>query len=112
MAWEDELDVAARDQVIHAVRVGVRVTDPNLEPFVYGLIARRRRQNRWRVVQALVALVISGFWVYVTTVVRPSSFRWFWIMTFALALATIPFVIRAEWRRLDRAESAQTRTPG
>jgi hypothetical protein len=112
MAWEDKLDTAAREQVAHAVRDGVPIADASLEPFVYGLIARRRRQNRWRVAQVAVALVFSSLWIYVTTVVRPSPFRWFWIVTFALAVAALPLVIRAEQRRLDKAEAAQTSPRG
>ena len=106
-AWEDGLDLPDREQIVKAVRVGARVADPELEPFVYGLIARRRRQNRWRLVQALVALSISGSWAYMTTVVRPSAIKWFWIVSFAIALVAIPVLIRAEARRLDKAESAQ-----
>lgn len=106
-AWEAGLDLTEREQVVKAVRTGVRVADPGLEPFVYGLIARRRRQNRFRLVQVVVALVISGSWVYVTTIVRPSGFKWFWILSFAIALVAIPVLIRAETRRLDKAESAQ-----
>ena len=108
MAWEHDLDAARRQQVAQAVRDGTQIDDPTLEPFVYGLIARRRRQNRWRTVQVAVALVFSALWIYVTTVVRPSPFRWFWVATFAIAVAAIPLVIRAEQRRLDRAEAAQT----
>ena len=106
-AWEDGLDLPDREQIVKAVRVAARVVDPELEPFVYGLIARRRRQNRWRLVQALVALSISGSWAYMTTVVRPSAIKWFWIVSFAIALVAIPVLIRAEARRLDKAESAQ-----
>lgn len=48
VAWENELDPTSREEVARAVREGVRIADTRLEPFVYGLIARRRRQNRWR----------------------------------------------------------------
>ena len=108
MAWENELDQPAREQVVRAIRDGARIADPSLEPFVYGLIARRRRQNRWRTVQVGIALVFSALWIYVTTFVRPSPFRWFWIVTFAIAVAAVPLMIRAEQRRLDKAEAAQS----
>jgi hypothetical protein len=106
-AWEDDLDVDQRQRVVHALRTGVRMQDEQLEPFVYGLIARRRRQNRWRLIQIVVALWISGFWTYVTTVVHPSAAKWFWIASFMVALVAMPVLVRAEAKRLDRAEAAQ-----
>jgi hypothetical protein len=106
-AWEEDLDVAQRQQVVNALRAGVRVQDEQLEPFVYGLVARRRRQNRWRLVQIVVALWISGLWIYVTTVVHPSAAKWFWITSFVIALVALPVLVRGESKRLDKAEAAQ-----
>jgi len=60
----------------------------------------------------VVALTFSSLWIYVTTVVRLSPFPWFWILTFAIAAAAIPLVIRAEQRRLDKAEAAQSSPRG
>ena len=106
-AWEDDLDVDQRQQVVNALRTGARVQDERLGPFVYGLIARRRRQNRWRLVQIVVALWISGFWTYVTTVVHPSAAKWFWIASFVVAFVALPVLVRGESKRLDKAEAAQ-----
>ena len=107
MTWE-ALKAEDRKQVSDAVRGGRRVDGRNLEPFVYGLIARRRRQQRWRIVQTSITIAITGFWVVATTVIRPSPFRWFSIPTLILVLGVAPIAIRSENRRLDRAEQAQT----
>src|SRR5439155_152921 len=78
-AWEERLDADSRRQVTSAIKDGSRLDDPALEPFLHGLIARRRRQNRWRIAQGVFTLALLGAWVIATTVIRPSLWSWFYI---------------------------------
>jgi len=110
-AWEN-LDARARMEVANAVKEGVRVSDPGLEPFVYGLIARGRSRHRWGLVLAVLSLGQGVFWVIATTVIRPSAFKWLWIVAVATEVAVIPFLIRADSQRLNKAEAAQTSPRG
>jgi hypothetical protein len=110
MSWE-ALDPDARQRVSDAVAEGKRVGDTRLEPFVYGMIAKRRRQQRWRILQSAFTVVLSGFWVAATTVLRPSPFAWFFVPALIVALIVPPVLIHGEARRLDRAEVAQTSPP-
>ena len=107
-AWEELLDTESRKRVEDVIKNGDRLGDPALEPFVYGLIARRRRRHRWRIVQAALMFVIAGVWVVATTVVRPSPLGWFWIALLVVVVTVVPFKLRLEGRALDRAEEAQT----
>jgi hypothetical protein len=107
-AWEELLDPESRKRVEDAIKGGDRLDDPALEPFVYGLIAWRRKRLRWRIVQAVILFVIAGVWVIETTVIRPSPLSWFWIAVLVIIVTVIPFKLRLEKRALDRAEEAQT----
>ncbi len=111
-AWEERLDADSRRQVTSAIKDGSRLDDPALEPFLYGLIARRRRQNRWRIVQGVFTLALLGAWVIATTVIRPSLWSWFYIASLIAGLAIVPFAVLRERPRLDRAESVQTSPRG
>jgi hypothetical protein len=71
-AWEELLDAESRKRVEDAIKNDDKLDEPTLEPFVYGLIARRRKRHRWRMVQAAILFVIAALWVIATTVVRPS----------------------------------------
>jgi hypothetical protein len=107
-AWEERLDAEGRRRVRAAVTDGSRLDDAVLEPYVYGLIARRRRQLRWRVLQGVFTLAIVSAWVVATTVIRPSLWSWFYIPLLVACLTVLPLALLRERHRLDRAALAQT----
>jgi hypothetical protein len=88
-AWE-ELDAESRRRVTAVVTDGSRLDDPALEPFLYSLIARRRRHHRWRIVQAVITLTIGTFWAVATTEIRPSLWSWFFIPLLIVFLTVLP----------------------
>jgi hypothetical protein len=106
VAWEG-LDETSRRAVRDAVKTGATVQNPTLTPFVFGLIARKRRALRSSV--ALWAVVTSGsvFWVYATTVLRPSAFAAFWVAMLLVCLTLVPIRLRSARRTLAKCESAQ-----
>jgi len=111
-AWEGRLDDESRRRVVFALKEGSRLEDPTLEPFVYGLIARRRRQLRWRIAAAAPMLALVVAWTIATTVVRPSLWGWFYVTLLIVFLTVVPFALLRERRRLERAELAQTSSRG
>lgn len=106
-AWEERLDEASRQMVRDAVRDGTAVMDPNLWPFLAGLIARRRRRLRSSIGLWVVTTVTTVFWVYSTTVRRPSLFAIFWIVMLLACLILVPLRLRSARRALARCEAAQ-----
>jgi hypothetical protein len=106
-AW-GRLDSGSRLRVQDALKRGTRLDDATLEPFIYGLIARRRRQRKWRIAQAAITTSIAGYWVVATTLIRASAFGWLWVPLFVMYLVGLPLALRHEARKLDRAEFAQT----
>ena len=107
-AWEERLDAEGRRRVTGALKDGSRLDDPVLEPYLYGLIARRRRQLRWRVLQGVFTLAITTAWVVATTVIRPGLWSWFYIPLLIFGLTVLPLALLRERRRLDKAELVQT----
>jgi hypothetical protein len=106
-AWEG-LDHSARTQVTDAVKNATRIEAPELKPFVSGLIAKTRRGLRSKTVNLVVLLILTGFWSYATAVMRPSPTRFFWISLFVFLLIVGPVFLRAKFRRLEKAEQAQS----
>lgn len=100
--WEERLDHDDRVRVENAVKDGTRVSDPRLEPFVYGLIARSRR-GLWAKVALNVVLVGT------TGIQAALNPRWhgFWVAMFLIALTAVPWKIWMDARRLARAKEVQ-----
>jgi hypothetical protein len=105
--WEGRLDDEDRRRVERALNDGTRISDPRLEPFVYGLIARSRR-GLWMKVAVNVGLVV-------TTAVQASlNPRWhgFWVAMFIVSLTIAPWKVWVDRRRLVRARDVQESLPG
>jgi hypothetical protein len=100
--WEEHLDDTDRTRVESAVKDATRVSDPRLEPFVYGLIARSRRRL-WLNVVLNVALVVT------TGVQASLNPRWhgFWVAMLLTALTAVPWKLWMDAQRLSQAKAVQ-----
>ena len=103
MAWEETLS-AERARVQACVREGTAMTDPKLQPFVVGYLARARRG-----LHSKVALNVT--WVVLLAVVVLATRTIYWPVFFAVMLVLVlvisPWQIRKEFLALDRAANAQ-----
>lgn len=99
--WEERLDAADRMQVEHAVRNATRVSDPRLEPFVWGLIAWSKR-GLWLNVAVSIVLVAT------TSLEASLKPRWhgFWVTMFVVT-TVLPWKVWKDARRLARAKDVQ-----
>ncbi len=105
-SWEGRLSQSARTRVEEAVKHGRPLEDPQLEPFVRGLLARTRRRYRWMLLLYLAITIEAGFWAYATAVSRPSFLSLFWVPVFAFGLTVVPFRIGSRFRGLASVEQA------
>ena len=96
-----------RARVQACVREGTKMTDPKLQPFVVGYIARARRALHRRI--ALVAFQVV---VIVLALVATRTIIWpvYLVALLVLELVLIPWRVRKEVHSLDRAEHAQRPT--
>lgn len=101
--WENKLDEGARKHVEDAVRNGTGINDPNLEPFVYGMIARERRGLKLKIAQMAFLAVVSGSWVLLTATKTP-WWHGFWITLFLVDVTAVPWTLRRKARSLPLAE--------
>lgn len=107
-AWEERLDDTSRRLVRDAVKNGTAVQDPDLVPFVTGLVARKRRSLRSSTGLWAASTLATVFWVYATTLRRPSTlFAVFWLAMLIVCVTVIPLRLRSARRTLARCQSAQ-----
>jgi hypothetical protein len=106
--WEERLDQASRTRVENAVKYGKPLKEPSLQPFVYGLIARKKRRLRWKIPQLVFLVALSMWWAYST---RIPFFRLFFVVLLILEFTLIPWRLREESRQLARAEQALGSVP-
>ena len=107
--WEERLDQRSRTRVEDAVKTGRRPDDPDLEPFVYGLISRKRRRLRWRVLQLLILLPLSAWWAYFNPI---PFFKVIFFAALIVGLTFVPWKLRRESRQLSRVEQTLGSTRG
>ena len=106
-AWM-KLSPSQRTAVWDAMKLGRRVPDDDLLPFVYGLMAIERRTLRWIWPRFIWVEGITGVWIYFACF-RIATPRWECWMFVALAFAgVIALIIRLLMgrRRLRRAEGS------
>lgn len=106
-AWEERLDEPSRAMLLDALKNGAAVRDPNLAPYVAGLIARKRRALRSSTALSVVVTLGTLFWVYATAVRRPSPLAVFWVAMFLLCITLLPLRLWSARRALAKCELAQ-----
>src|SRR5437016_35746 len=83
-AWEDHLTDEQRREARRAVMRGRTLGNAQLVPYLVGLLARERRNLRWKV---LIWIGMFGLWLFVAIAAR-SSFDY----RFYLGLGAVFFV--------------------
>lgn len=112
LAFEDELDDAARARVRRAVRNGGSVDDPDQAAVAAGFARREQRRVRFLGLFLLpVQLAVAVTWVGLVVAGRlPAVFGWFWIAALLVLVGVVPLVLRRRHHLAGRAAEANERT--
>jgi hypothetical protein len=112
LAFEDELDDAARARIRRAVRNGGSVDDPDQAAVAAGFARREQRRVLFQGLALLPAqLAVAVVWVGLFVAGRlPTAFGRFWVAVLLVLIGVVPVVLRRRHHLAGRAAEANERT--